>query len=226
VGRTIGLLSAHSELVDDFSTGIGDMDLRVYRSVESVRSEELSLLAIDADIFESIDVFQFYLSKIRKKLLEMPVLLVLRVSHLELINMDWFFDDFVLYPFRKGELIARLRQLLWEKNLLSNENLILIGNLKINLTEYSVSMSSEKLHFTYKEFELLRLLIQNPGVVFTRKDLLARLWGVEYIGGTRTVDVHIRRLRSKLGDEFNSIIETVRNVGYRCIVSTDPAPEK
>ncbi len=225
MGKTIGLLSAHSELVDDFSAGTGDMDLRVYRSVESVRSEEFSLLAIDADIFESIDVFQFYLSKIRKKLLEMPVLLVLRVSHLELINMDWFFDDFVLYPFRKGELLARLKQLLWDKNLQGDANLILIGNLKINLTEYSVYLGSEKLHFTYKEFELLRLLVQNPGVVFTRKDLLARLWGMEYIGGTRTVDVHIRRLRSKLGDEFNSIIETVRNVGYRCLASPEPAGE-
>ncbi|TAL39394.1 MAG: response regulator transcription factor [Spirochaetes bacterium] len=221
--RTIGLLSAHGELVDDFGGGIGDMELRVYRSVDAVRGEELSLLAIDVDIFESVDLFQFYLSKIRKKVLDMPVMLVLRVSHLEVVNLDWFFDDFVLYPFRKGELNARLKQLLWEKKLQLDENHISIGNLRINLAEYSVYLNNEKLHFTYKEFEVLRLLIQNPGVVFSRKDLLGRLWGVEYIGGTRTVDVHIRRLRSKLGDEFNTIIETVRNVGYRCRMSAESA---
>nr|HPM35730.1 winged helix-turn-helix domain-containing protein [Spirochaetota bacterium] len=87
----------------------------------------------------------------------------------------------------------------------------------INLLEYSIYYDNEKLDFTYKEFELLRLLVQNSGQAFSRKDLLAKIWGVEYIGGTRTVDVHIRRLRSKLGDDFNSLIETVRNVGYRCI---------
>jgi len=77
-------------------------------------------------------------------------------------------------------------------------------------------MNEEKLDLTYKEFELLRLFLENRGVVFSRKDVLSRIWGMEYIGGTRTVDVHIRRLRSKIGDDFNSIIETVRNVGYKC----------
>ena len=85
------------------------------------------------------------------------------------------------------------------------------------MKEYSVHLNDEKLDFTFKEFELLRFLVQNRGVVFSRKDLLNKIWGVEYIGGTRTVDVHIRRLRSKLGEEFNTIIETVRNVGYRCV---------
>ena len=77
-------------------------------------------------------------------------------------------------------------------------------------------MNDEKLDLTYKEFELLRLFLENRGVVFSRKEVLSRIWGMEYIGGTRTVDVHIRRLRSKIGDDFNSIIETVRNVGYKC----------
>ncbi len=130
--------------------------------------------------------------------------------------MDWFFDDFILFPFKKEELYARINRILWQKGI--DDDTVAIGRLIINFKEYSVYMENEKLDLTYKEFELLRLLVSNKGEVFSRKDLLSKIWGVEYIGGTRTVDVHIRRLRGKLGDEFNSIIETVRNVGYRCKV--------
>ncbi|MGV7930109.1 MAG: winged helix-turn-helix domain-containing protein [Spirochaetota bacterium] len=217
-GRGMGLLSGNGELVDDFTAQYTDHDIRVFRSVDAVKGEGMLLLAIDADMFESSDLIQFHLSRLRKKLQGIPVLLILRVSHLEALDHEWFYDEFVLYPFRKSELRSRVRRLLWDKNLLDDENIIAIGNIKINLSEYTIYLNGEKLDFTYKEFELLRLLAQNRGVVFSRKDLLARIWGVEYIGGTRTVDVHIRRLRGKLGDEFNSIIETVRNVGYRCRV--------
>jgi len=216
--RSIGLLSVNGELVDDFTAQYTEHDMRVFRSVDAVKGEGTLLLAIDADMFESNDLIQFHLSRLRKKLQGVPVLLILRVSHLDSLDHEWFYDEFVLYPFRKSELRSRVRRLLWDKNLLDDENVIAIGNIKINLSEYSIYLNSEKLDFTYKEFELLRLLAQNKGIVFSRKDLLARIWGVEYIGGTRTVDVHIRRLRGKLGDEFNSIIETVRNVGYRCRV--------
>jgi DNA-binding response OmpR family regulator len=140
----------------------------------------------------------------------------MRVNSLSNLNFEWFFDEFILYPFRKGEINVRLNRILWSNSLLEDENVMTIGKLRINMKEYSVYLNNEKLDFTYKEFELLRFLVQNPGVVFSRKDLLNTIWGVEYIGGTRTVDVHIRRLRGKLGEEFNTIIETVRNVGYRC----------
>ncbi len=212
----IGLLSGNSELITDFGVNIENPNLRVYRSVESIRGDELAVLAIDAEFLESVDLVQFYLSKIRKKIQGTPVLILLRVTHLESLNVEWFFDEFILYPFRKGELRTRIKRLAWDRNLLDDENIISIGNLKINTSEYSVYLNKEKMDFTYKEFELLRLLVENRGVVFSRKELLGKIWGVEYIGGTRTVDVHIRRLRGKLGDEFNSIIETVRNVGYRC----------
>jgi DNA-binding response OmpR family regulator len=127
---------------------------------------------------------------------------------------EWFFDDFVIYPYKKEELAARIKKLIWLKG--DDEETITIGKLKMNLKEYKVYLENQRIELTYKEFELLRLLVQNKDVVFSRKELLNRIWGVEYIGGTRTVDVHIRRLRGKLGDEFFSIIETVRNVGYRC----------
>lgn len=214
----IGLLTNNNELIEEFLSNTLDLETRSYKSVESIKVEEFKVLALDAEFFESADLIQFYLSKIRKKVQGIPILLVLRVGFLENLNFEWFFDEFILFPFRKGELKIRINRLLWDKNLLEDKDIISIGNLKINLSEYSVYLNNQKMDFTYKEFELLRLLVQNRGVVFSRKDLLGKIWGVEYIGGTRTVDVHIRRLRGKLGDEFNSIIETVRNVGYKCMV--------
>jgi len=214
--RAVGLLSESGELIDDFAEQYAEHEVRVFRSVDAVRGDGLLLLGIDADLFESNDLIQFHLSRLRKKLQGVPVLLILRVGHLEDLDHEWFYDEFVLFPFRKNELRSRVRGLLRERKLSEDGNVIVIGNVRIDLPEYSVYLSDEKIECTYKEFELLRLLAQNRGTVFSRKDLLAKIWGVEYIGGTRTVDVHIRRLRGKLGDEFNSVIETVRNVGYRC----------
>ena len=213
---TVGLLTDNKELSDDFYDNVDNLEIRHFRSFESIKPDEFFMLAVDTSILETGDSIQFYLSKIRKKLQGIPVLLILRVTHLEKLNVDWFFDEFIVYPFRKGEIMSRIRILMWEKNMVRDENIITAGNLRINLKEYSVYLNNVRLDFTYKEFELLRFLVENKGGVFSRKDLLNKIWGVEYIGGTRTVDVHIRRLRGKLGEEFNTIIETVRNVGYRC----------
>jgi DNA-binding response OmpR family regulator len=210
-----GILTRNTELQESLHSLIG-MDLEKFRSFESIRGEGLGLLFIDADFFEGDESVQFFLSRIRKKLHGIPVMLIASELAYSIINAEWFFDDFVLLPFRKGEIETRIRILLAKKGNRDEGNIISIGNITIDLTEYSVFLNGEKLDFTYKEFELLRLFTQNRGKVFSRKELLSTIWGVEYIGGTRTVDVHIRRLRSKLGDEFNSLIETVRNVGYRC----------
>ncbi|TFH39534.1 MAG: response regulator transcription factor [Chrysiogenales bacterium] len=153
----------------------------------------------------------------RKKIQEKPVLLIISEESIAALNAEWFFDDFILNPFSKAELLIRTKRIFQDRGI--NDDSIAIGRLIIDFKQYSVYLEDVKLDLTYKEFELLRLLIQNRGEVFSRKDLLGKIWGIEYIGGTRTVDVHIRRLRGKLGDEFNSIIETVRNVGYRCKIS-------
>lgn len=213
----IALLSKDEVLIDDFNDSLRDHEISNYNSIDNVRHENFAVIAVDADLFDDIDTMQFYLSKIRKKFKALPILLILREKDLEVIDLEWFFDDFTLFPFRGRELSTRVQRILWDRNLIDDANIISLGKLKINLKEYSVYVSNKKLDFTYKEFELMRFLVQNRDVVFSRKELLNKIWGIDYIGGTRTVDVHIRRLRSKLGDEFNSIIETVRNVGYRCV---------
>lgn len=210
----IGILSLGTELVEDLKVVLPDYEVRVYKSLDSIKSEEIVILSVDVDFFESADT-AFYLSKIRKKLQNLPVILILRTSAVDSLDFEWFFDEFIVYPFRKGELSARIEKIMRDRGLLYDEDVITVGNLKINLKEYTVRLNNVIQNFTFKEFELLRLLVQNRGVVFSRKDLLSRIWGLDYIGGTRTVDVHIRRLRAKLGEEFNSVIETVRNVGYR-----------
>ncbi len=210
----IGLVTRNSELADDLRTNIPDFELTIFKNIDTLTKESTDIFIIDYDEIGTSDSTQFYLSRLRKKIHDIPVLLILRVNTIHELDEEWFFDDFILYPFRKGEVKARLKRLV---NVTVDEyDEISIGNLIVNVKEYAVYLSGEKIDLTYKEFELLRLFLQNRGVVFSRKDVLSRIWGMEYIGGTRTVDVHIRRLRSKLGDEFNSIIETVRNVGYKC----------
>jgi two-component SAPR family response regulator len=212
--RTIGLLTNSGELIDDFSINLPNSEVTHYRTVDSIKKENHAVFAIDCEIFESTDQIQFFLSKIRKKINEIPALLIIKLNLVPEIKSDWFINDFIIYPFRKEELRTRIDRIMLDKD--TGNTILQIGNLKINLTEYKIYLNNQKMELTFKEFELIRLLVENRGTVFSRKELLNRIWGMEYIGGTRTVDVHIRRLRGKLGDDFNSIIETVRNVGYRC----------
>jgi DNA-binding response OmpR family regulator len=133
----------------------------------------------------------------------------------ELEHRDDLFDDFCLAPFHPSELEARLRHLLNAEVSLQSADLVEYGDLILNLETYQASISGRSLDMTYMEYELLKFLTQNPGKVFTREILLSRVWGYEYYGGARTVDVHIRRLRAKLGEEHANLIQTVRSVGYR-----------
>jgi DNA-binding response OmpR family regulator len=129
---------------------------------------------------------------------------------------DDLYDDFCLFPFHPAEFEARLRHLLWTTgDAVSRADLVEYGDLVLNLETYQATIAKRPLDLTYMEYELLKFLAQNPGKVFTREILLSRVWGYEYYGGARTVDVHIRRLRAKLGEEYAGLIATVRSVGYR-----------
>ncbi len=126
-------------------------------------------------------------------------------------------DDYVLAPYRPAEVLLRLRRLLQSSQAKqgSGRNVIAKGDLTLDLDKYEVTLAGKKLDLTYKEYELLRVLASTPGRVFTREALLNKVWSYDYLGGTRTVDVHVRRLRSKIEDATHLFIDTVRNVGYR-----------
>jgi len=126
------------------------------------------------------------------------------------------FDDFCLTPFHPRELEARLRHLQFRAGRVrGSAEVTAYSGLEINTETYQAAVDGRPLDLTYMEYELLKFFVTNPGKVFTREQLLSRVWGYEYYGGARTVDVHVRRLRAKLGEEHANLIQTVRSVGYR-----------
>lgn len=146
-----------------------------------------------------------------------PIILVLEEGGVAVVQGDWGAADFVMSAVGPAELSARLRLLRAHVPVVESidGDLIEVGDLVIDVTAYTVRLRGTILDLTYKEFELLKFLAANHGRVLTRDTLLDEVWGEDYIGGSRTVDVHIRRLRAKLGTEHDHIIGTVRNVGYR-----------
>jgi DNA-binding response OmpR family regulator len=131
------------------------------------------------------------------------------------IDSNLEIDDFVARPFDLSELVARIKRILNRTNNIDNQDLIRCGDLMIDLAKCEVSVNGRLTILTFKEYELLKFLMSNRGKVFTREALLNQVWGYDYYGGDRTVDVHIRRLRSKIEDATHTFIETVRNIGYK-----------
>jgi len=125
------------------------------------------------------------------------------------------FDDFVLVTAEPDEVSARVRQALWKRARVDTKNILKCGDLLMDLANYTVQVAGRPVELTFKEYELLRFLAGNPDRVYNRETLLNKVWGYDFYGGARTVDVHIRRLRAKIEDRHHTFIETVRNVGYR-----------
>lgn len=145
-----------------------------------------------------------------------PLLLLVGGGQLRDLELrEDLFDDFCLLPFQPTELDARLKHLFWRVGRGTRPELIEYDRLVLNLETYQASIGGRPLDLTFMEYELLKFLSSHPGKVFSREVLLSRVWGYEYYGGARTVDVHIRRLRAKLGEEHAQLIHTVRSVGYR-----------
>jgi len=145
---------------------------------------------------------------------ETPILVAVTVARLPALDFSIGANDFVLMPIVPAELYARLRQLDWKTATFGSDEVLKIDDLVIDVPGYEARLGGRRLEFTHQEFELLRFLAQHRGRVFSREALLERAWGYRYAGGTRTVDIHVRRVRSKLG-EAGSLVETVRNVGYK-----------
>jgi len=147
--------------------------------------------------------------------LSAPLVLVVTEGGLAAVSADWEIDDVVLEHASPAEIDARIRLAVGKAQRPQETNVrINASGIVIDEASYSVKVNDRALDLTYKEFELLRFLAMHPSRVFTREQLLSEVWGYDYFGGTRTVDVHVRRLRAKLGD-MEQVIGTVRNVGYR-----------
>ena len=142
-------------------------------------------------------------------------LAALKPSDTRLLGPTQELDDFVLAPVRDEELVARVQLVLWRHGRALTRNTLEAGELVVDTSNYQVFEGGRSVSLTFKEFELLRFLMTHNQQVFTRETLLNRVWGYNYYGGSRTVDVHIRRLRSKLEAGGQRYVETVRNVGYR-----------
>ncbi|MBD5786151.1 response regulator transcription factor [Cellulosimicrobium terreum] len=150
--------------------------------------------------------------------LDVPLVLVLTEGGLTVVTAEWGADDLLLESAGPAEVEARLRLVVERSAAGPADDVpqeISAGELAIDASGYTARLRGRPIDLTYKEFELLKYLVQHPGRVFTRAQLLQEVWGYDYYGGTRTVDVHVRRLRAKLGPEHEQLIGTVRNVGYR-----------
>ncbi|HET6755222.1 MAG TPA: response regulator transcription factor [Jiangellaceae bacterium] len=171
---------------------------------------------------------------IRTTGVDVPLMAVVTEGGLAAVTADWGVDDVLLDTAGPAEVEARLR--LAQGRLAAAQSgddvpdEIRSGDLVVDEATYTARISGRALDLTYKEFELLKFIAQHPGRVFTRAQLLQEVWGYDYFGGTRTVDVHVRRLRAKLGADHEALIGTVRNVGYRFVAPTpprrNPVPER
>ena len=142
---------------------------------------------------------------------EEPVMLLVAPESLSVVSPEWGIDDLILESARPAEWELRLRLLIAPHA----HSTLSSGSIEIDESACTATVDGNQLDLTYTEFELLKFLVAHPGRVLSREELLKNVWGYDYYGGTRTVDVHVRRLRAKLGTEYDQCIGTVRNVGYR-----------
>ena len=148
-------------------------------------------------------------------LCEVPLVAALDPEHLPSAGTLVDVQELLVRPFACGELEARVARARREVNNVEAGEVVRVGSLELNVATYQVAIAGEPVSFTYMEYELLRFLVTHPGRAFSRESLLSAVWGYDYFGGARTVDVHVRRVRAKLGLEHAARIKTVRSVGYR-----------
>ena len=146
---------------------------------------------------------------------DVPVVLAIDAEHMDDAAPLIEIDELLVRPYLPAELRARIARARQQANGIQPDDVVRIGSLEVDLATYQVTISGEPIDFTYMEYELLKFLVTHPNRVFTREALLSRVWGYDYYGGARTVDVHVRRVRAKLGTEHAQRIKTVRSVGYR-----------
>jgi DNA-binding response OmpR family regulator len=205
--------------------GLLQHDVRILPAEASVLIDAPTVDCIFVDARRDLPNTKAFTKLITTTGVSTPIVVITTEGGLSAINADWQIADVILDTAGPAEIDARIRIVIGKdaiNQLAKNPSLkeIRSGEISIDEDSYTAKIKGRTLDLTFKEFELLKYLAQHPGRVFSRSQLLQEIWGYDYFGGTRTVDVHIRRLRSKLGPEFEAIIDTVRNVGYR-FASTD-----
>ncbi len=168
-----------------------------------------------ASYFEIMDLY--YSLKKEPQTQDTPIVLLMDESEMKTADLPSGIQEVLYRPLRTAEAVSRIQLLFRRVHKIDQKNVIQRGKITIDVAKYEIKIGEKKIDLTFTEFQLLKFLCTNPGTVFTREVLLNKVWGYEYYGGTRTVDVHIRRLRSKIEGKSSTFIETVRNIGYKFI---------
>ena len=208
--RDIEVYTLHST---DFEAE-GFSDARAFRDALSGSKPDLIILEIRLPGEDGVELLKFL--KGNPDTCRIPVIMATAkgMEYDKVQSLDLGADDYLVKPFGMMEMVSRVKAVLRRCKPTEVDRLLKAGELVVNLEEHTVAIDRERIQLTLKEFELLRLFLSRPGIAFTRDQLFGLIWGADYVGETRTVDMHIRTLRMKLGD-YGKMIETVRGVGYR-----------
>lgn len=203
------------------STGFeakGFPDAAVFREALNMEKPDLIILDIMLPGEDGVELLKFL--KDNPDTCRIPVIMATAkgMEYDKIQSLDLGADDYLVKPFGMMEMVSRVKAVLRRCKPTEVQHLLKTGGLVVNLDEHTVAIDNERIQLTLKEFELLRLFLSHPGIVFTRDQLFNDIWGADYVSETRTVDVHIRTLRDKLGD-YGKMIETVRGIGYRLEIS-------
>ena len=186
----------------------------VFWETLQVRQPDLILLDVMLPGVDGVELLSRM--KANEKFRDIPVIMATAkgTEYDKVQSLDLGADDYLVKPFGMMEMVSRVKAVLRRSQPRKNDRLLQLDELVLDLEQHTVSISGERIALTYKEYELLKLFLSQPGVAFTREQLLQKVWNTDYISESRTVDMHIRTLRQKLGS-YGNVIETVRNVGYR-----------
>ena len=184
--------------------------------LEALRKERPDLILLDVMLpdIDGVELLQRLKRQPETRAIPVVMATAKGAEYDKIQSLDLGADDYLVKPFGMMEMIARVRAVLRRCEAKPVEHLLKLGGLCVNLDQHTVSIDGKDVALTYKEFELLKLFLSNPGIAFTRDQLFSKVWGEDFCGESRTIDTHILTLRQKLGP-YGDAIKTVRNVGYR-----------
>jgi len=219
--NTVTVAAVKAELIEDIVQALHEWGLPVrtaltaakVRELELDKPSDLALVSIVGAVEDGLAMCRAFRGAARER--RGTLVVVAAEEELGLLHPSIGADDFLLAPVNRHELFARLRLLAYRRTGLNRDGVVRLGDADIDVVHRTVLHNGVPVYLTFKEYELLHLLIRHRGSVLTRDEILRQVWGADYFGGERTVDVHIRRLRAKLGVEAARLLETIRGVGYR-----------